>query len=295
MVHLPTPATRLAAVVAAAAVLVGACGGGATPAPSSGGASPSAAPSAASPSAAASTAASPAAKQYVIGISNTLQGNGWREEMICSMKAEAKVSGQVSKLVIVNRTTDAAGQIEDLRTLISAGVDAIVLNPADPTALNSVIKQATDKGIVVVAVDQSVTEPSAYVLSNDQEQYGYLGAKWLFEQLHGQGNVVYMRGIKGAPADTDRDHGFRRALAEYPNIKIVAETFTNWSQAPAAQQIQDLFNAGTKIDGIWTSGIDAVIVDAYKTAKKPFVPIVGADNNKFVGQLVSEKPNGLVG
>jgi ribose transport system substrate-binding protein len=295
MVHLPTPATRLAAVVAAAAVLVGACGGGATPAPSSGGASPSAAPSAASPSAAASTAASPAAKQYVIGISNTLQGNGWREEMICSMKAEAKVSGQVSKLVIVNRTTDAAGQIEDLRTLISAGVDAIVLNPADPTALNSVIKQATDKGIVVVAVDQSVTEPSAYVLSNDQEQYGYLGAKWLFEQLHGQGNVVYMRGIKGAPADTDRDHGFRRALAEYPNIKIVAETFTNWSQAPAAQEIQDLFNAGTKIDGIWTSGIDAVIVDAYKTAKKPFVPIVGADNNKFVGQLVSEKPNGLVG
>lgn len=281
----PSRFGRRIVALAAVAIVSAACAGGASPTPAtSAGASPSAA---ASPSG--------AAKAYHIGISNTLQGNGWREEMICSMKAEAKVSGQVSKLTIINRTTDTAGQLEDLRTLISAGVDAIVLNPTDLNALNDVIKQATDRGIVVVAVDQSVSAPTAYVLSNDQEQYGYLGAKWLFEKLGGTGNVVYMRGIQGVPADTDRDHGFKRALAEYPNIKIVAETFTNWSQAPAAQQIQDLFNAGTKIDGVWTSGIDAVIVDAYKTAKKPFVPIVGADNNKFVGQLVTEKPNGLVG
>ncbi len=281
----PSRFGRLIVALAAVAVVGAACGGGASPTPAaSAGTSPSPA-----------TSPSEAAKAYHIGISNTLQGNGWREEMICSMKAEAKVSGQVEKLTIINRTTDTAGQIEDLRTLISAGVDAIVLNPTELNALNDVIKQATDRGIVVVAVDQSVSEPTAYVLSNNQEEYGYLGAKWLFEKLGGTGNVVYMRGIQGVPADTDRDNGFKRALKEYPNIKIVAETFTNWSQAPAAQQIQDLFNAGTKIDGVWTSGIDAVIVDAYKTANKPFVPIVGADNNKFVGQLKTEKPNGLVG
>ena len=28
-----------------------------------------------------------AADSYTIGISNTVQGNGWREEMICAMKA----------------------------------------------------------------------------------------------------------------------------------------------------------------------------------------------------------------
>jgi ribose transport system substrate-binding protein len=27
---------------------------------------------------------------YKIGISNTVQGNGWREEMVCAMKAEAR-------------------------------------------------------------------------------------------------------------------------------------------------------------------------------------------------------------
>ena len=39
----------------------------------------------------ASTTAAPAfaAGKYVIGVSNTLIGNGWREEMICSVKAQA--------------------------------------------------------------------------------------------------------------------------------------------------------------------------------------------------------------
>ena len=34
---------------------------------------------------------------YTIGVSNTVQGNGWREEMICSMKAQALASGKVSQ------------------------------------------------------------------------------------------------------------------------------------------------------------------------------------------------------
>jgi ribose transport system substrate-binding protein len=245
---------------------------------------------------AATMVAVPAAAQdgqYVIGVSNNAAGNGWREQMICSMKAQALASGQVASMNIAHRTTDAAGQLEDIRTLISAGVDAIIVNPASLDALNPAIKEATDAGIVVVAVDAAVSEPSAYILSNDQENYGYLGAKWLFEQLGGEGDVVYMRGIAGVQADTDRDNGFKRAMAEYPNIKIVSETFTNWAQADGTQQITDLLNAGTNIDGVWTSGIDNVIVDAFKTAGVPFVPIVGADNSGFVTQLNTEE--GLVG
>src|SRR5438552_19034893 len=100
-------------------------------------------------------------KKYVVGISNTLTGNGFREEMICSIKAQAKASGVVSKVIVANRNTDPSGQIADIRNLISSGANVIVINPSDRDALNSVIKQATDKGIVVVAVDQAVSEPSA--------------------------------------------------------------------------------------------------------------------------------------
>jgi ribose transport system substrate-binding protein len=227
------------------------------------------------------------AQDYTIGVSNTVQGNGWREEMICAIKAQALASGKVAKLNIAHRNTDAAGQLEDLRNLISAKVNAIVVNPADPAGIQAALKEATDAGIVVVAVDQAVTEPSAYIISNNQEQYAYLGAKWLFEQLGGKGSVVYMRGAAGASADSDRDKGFKKALAEFPDIKVAQETFTGWQQDQGKQQILDYIATGVPFDGIWTSGIDNVIVDALVESQAPLVPVVGADNAGFVGQLNS--------
>jgi len=250
----------------------------------------------AGPVAAQSPGASPM-KQYKIGVSNPGSvGNGWREEMLCSAQAQGVASGQVSQVKIVNRDTDAAGQLSDIRDLISSGMDAILINPVSPDALNPAIKEATDKGIVVVAIDAPVTEPTAFNLSNDQENYGYLGASWLFKQLNGKGDVVYMRGLAGHPADTARDVGFKRALAENPGINIVSEVATGWDQKTATEQITTLLTAGTHIDGVWTSGIDNVIVDAFKQNQVPFVPIVGADNVGFVNQLLdTTNYPGLVG
>ena len=39
--------------------------------------------------------------------------------------------------------------------------------------------------------------------------------------MGGKGNVYYMRGIAGHPADSDRDIGFKEVLKDYPNIKVV--------------------------------------------------------------------------
>jgi ribose transport system substrate-binding protein len=230
---------------------------------------------------------------YTIGVSNTLTNNGWREEMICSINAQALVSGEVTSLTINHRDTDAAGQLEDLRNLIAEEVDAIVVNPADREAINEALTEANEAGITVVAVDQAVTEESTYVVSNDQEEYAYLGASWLFETIGGSGDVVYMRGIAGAAADDDRDAGFQRALEEYPDINVVFESHTNWDQATGVQQFTDFVATGDNFDGIWTSGIDNVIVDAMIEADVDLVPIVGADNAGFVQQLL--EVDGLVG
>jgi ribose transport system substrate-binding protein len=235
------------------------------------------------------------AKTYKVGISNTLTGNGFREEMICSIKAQAKASGVVSKVITANRTTDPSGQIADVRNLISAGVNVIVMNPSDRSALDAVIKEATDKGIIVVTVDQGVTSTGAYQLYNNQVKYAQLGADWLFKQIGGKGNVVEMRGINGVSADADRHQGFQATLANYPNIKVVKETFTNWSLDPAAQQTKDIISSGLVVNGIWTSGIDSTVVDQYVTAKKTFVPVIGADNDGFLGQLINLKGQGLAG
>jgi ribose transport system substrate-binding protein len=227
--------------------------------------------------------------KFVLGVSNTLVGNGWREEMICSVKAQAAASGKVSAVKVANRNGGPAEQSADLRTLISGGVNAIIVNPASSTALNSVIAQAAARGVKVVSVDQRVTAPQAYNATNDQVAYGRLGAEWLFKQLGGKGNVVEMRGIAGVPADTDRHTGFNQAKKKYPGIKVVKQTFTGWQFATGGKQILDILNSGVKVDGVWTSGIDYTIVNAFRTAGKPLVPVVGADNNQFLKQLMTIK------
>ena len=224
-------------------------------------------------------------KSYTIGVSNTVQGNGWREQMICAMRAQALVEGDVTNMIVAHRNTDSAGQLEDLNNLIEAGVDAIVLNPSNPDALNSALDAAIAAGIVVVAVDAGVTAEGAYILSNNQEEYAYLGAKWLMEKIGGSGDLVYMRGIAGVSADTDRDNGFKRALAEFPDVNVVHEVFTGWQQDQGKQQMFDFLATGIPFDGVWTSGIDNVIVDAFVESGAPLVPIVGADNAGFVQYL----------
>ena len=96
-----------------------------------------------------------------------------------------------------------------------------------------------------------------------------------------------------AAADDDRDAGFQRALEEYPDINVIFESHTNWDQATGVQQFNDFLATGDNFDGIWTSGIDNVIVDAMIEADVELVPIVGADNAGFVQQLLEVE--GLVG
>jgi ribose transport system substrate-binding protein len=259
---------RLVVGLAGLAIIVGACSSGSSAAPSG------------------------AAKTWKIGYSNGGGvGNGFREEQVCTAKAEALASGKVSDLTVIHHNVDAAGQLQDIRDLIAKGVDAIVFNPNDPDALTPALQEAQAKGILTISVDAYVNDPKTYNLYNNQTQYAYLGAKWLFEQLKGEGSVYYMRGIAGNPADSDRDIGFKKALAEYPNIKVVPTAegvFTKWDSAVATQLMNDFIASGEydKIQGVWTSGMDGEIVEPIKTAGKKFVPIVGADRGVFVKPLL---------
>jgi len=275
--------SRLVVGIAAIAIVAAACtGGGATTAPTD---APSGAPTDA-PSAEPTT--------YRIGYSNAGGvGNGFREEQVCTAKAEALASGEVSELITTHRNTDAAGQLSDIRDLIAADVDAIVFNPNDAEALNPALEEANAAGIRTVAVDAFVTNEDTYNLYNNQVEYAYLGATWLFEQLGGEGVVYYMRGFAGHPADTDRHTGFQRALSENPGIEVVPSidgVHTGWDPATTTQLINDFLASGQydTIDGIWTSGMDSQVVDAIKGANKPYVPIVGADLGAFVAQLLDE-------
>jgi ribose transport system substrate-binding protein len=283
---------RSLAALAAVAVIATAC--------SSPGAStaPTTAPTTA-PSTGASSAPSAAAKSYTIGYSNGGGvGNGFREEQLCTARAEALSSGQVTKITVTSRNTDAAGQLQDIRDLIAKGVNAIVFNPNDPAALNPALADAKAAGIKTVSVDAYVTDPDTWNLYNNQVKYAELGAKWLFDKLGGKGTVYYMRGLAGHPADSDRDIGFKNMLKNYPDIKVLPGAdgvATGWDPATATKLANEFISSGQydTIQGIWTSGIDSEVVDAIKAAGKPFVPIVGTDRGSFIKQLLD--PTGYPG
>jgi ribose transport system substrate-binding protein len=271
---------RTLSAVLAVGLLTVACGGG---------------QGSSSPSASGSTPASggTSGTTYQLGYSNGGGvGNGFREEQVCTAKAQALVSDDVSKLTTIHRNTDAAGQLSDIRDLIAAGVNAIVFNPNDPAALNPALEEAHAAGIKTVSVDAYVTDPNTYNLYNNQVKYAELGAKWLFDKLGGKGTVYYMRGLAGNSADSDRDKGFKNVLKDYPDIKIVPNeegVFTGWDPATTTQLINDFIASGQydQINGIWTSGMDSQVVDAVKAAGKKYVPIVGADLGAFVSQLLN--------
>jgi ribose transport system substrate-binding protein len=245
--------------------------------------------------------ASPAAKNppYTLGVSNNLIGNGWRDEMVCSIRAQAKASGLVKPggVYVLQNQLETGKQIQQIRQLISQRVDAIIIDPNHPTALNFAIREATARGIVVVIVDQiiNINAPNVYQAANDQVAYGRQGMQWLVNRLHGRGNIAILNGIAGAPADTDRIKGQNQVLRRYPNIKVVKRVWTDWQYPKGGQQMANILNSGVRIDGVWTSGIDYTVVNAFRNARRPFVPIVGADNNEFVRQLVRFRRQGLVG
>ncbi len=289
MMEKGTTRARLLAVLAAAAVFAAAC---TTPAAST---SPSAAASAppASQPAASEPAASPsgASGSYTIGFSNTGgTGNGFREEQNCTAKAEALASGQVTKVDMIARDADTNQQLADLRTLIANAPDAIVFNPSHATALQAAIDEAQAANILMVAVDAYVEDPETWKFYNNQVDYAYLGAKWLFDQIGGTGKVWYTRGIAGHPADTDRDTGFQKALSETPGIEVVPNNegvHTDWNPTTATNLANEFISSGQydTIDGIWTSGMDSQVVDAVKAAGKEYKPIVGADLGAFANYL----------
>src|SRR5215216_5980722 len=144
------------------------------------------------------------------------------------------------------------------------------------------------------ATGQATSTQKKYTLGVSNTLVGNGWREGMIKKIGGRGNVGEMRGIAGVPADTDRHKGFQQAKKKYPNIKVVKSVFTGWQFAPGGKQMLDILNSGQKVDGVWTSGIDYTVVNAFKTAKKPYVPIVGADNFGFIRQVKTRYP-GLQG
>ena len=193
--------------------------------------------------------------KYKIYLSMSYIGNDWQGEaanMVKAMAASKELADKVDLQVQV-AGPNAQRQIQQINAMVQAGAKAIVVYPISPTALNGAVKNACNKGVMVIAYDAAITEPCAYNVHIDQTEAGRATAEWLAKKLDGKGNVVLITGVPGTSVDTLRTAAAKEVFAKYPGIKIVNEAVGMWSQAVARTELSKILatRKWNEIDGLW--------------------------------------------
>ncbi|HEX7040456.1 MAG TPA: substrate-binding domain-containing protein [Trueperaceae bacterium] len=220
-----------------------------------------------------------AAQSFTIGVSNGFVGSEWRTIMVQDLERTAAAIeeelGIDLELVFENADVDVQGQIQQVQNLLNRGVDAIIINPNDQSALNLALEEAVDEGVVVISTDQEVSAQGVYNVVIDQKEWGAANARWLAEALGGEGRIIVIEGFVGHPANEDRMEGALEVLAEYPGIEVVGRESGGWDQATGQRVASDMLASLTGIDGILTQdGMAQGILTAVRAANPDPFPIM---------------------
>jgi len=194
-----------------------------------------------------------AGTKYKVALSLSYTGNDWQDQAANLVKGAAASEPYASKVELVTDISgpDVTKQIQLLNNQIASGVDAIIVYPISPTALNETIKKACDQGIVVVAYDSLVTEPCAYNVHIDQYEHARYTSEWLVKELNGKGTIANITGVPGTTVDSDRQKALDDVLAANPGVTIAGSANGDWAQQVGTQALQQIMAAHPDIDGIF--------------------------------------------
>jgi ribose transport system substrate-binding protein len=164
------------------------------------------------------------------------------------------------ELVVEDASDDAETQAQQVGMMIDQGVAALLINPVDSEAIVPVIEAANAAGIPVFTIDRSAAggEVVAHIAS-DNVAGGEMAARYLAETLSLSGRVVELRGTEGTSAARDRGAGFNAAMADYPNIEIVASETANFSVAEGESVFAAILAANDDIDGVFAHNDDMIL------------------------------------
>jgi len=211
-------------------------------------------------------------KPMRVGLSNTFMFP-WRAQMIDNMltvfefyKGRGWVEGE---LIIQHAGVDTNSQITQIRNMINDGLDIILINPISADALNTVVEEAVDAGITVVAFDQAITARGVYNVTIDHFTWGYQFADWLCKAIGEEGEVAFVEGLPGHPANDDRVRGWEAALEKYPNVTLVGSAVGNWDFPGAQIAASQLMATNPNLAGIISmDGMAIGLFNAIREANK---------------------------
>lgn len=218
---------------------------------------------------------------WKVALSLSYTGNDWQNDAANLVKAEAKTAPYDKK---VNLRVDIAGadvtkQIQTINNEISAGMNAIIVYPISPTALNATIQKACNKGIVVYAYDSLVTAPCAYNVHIDQYEWGVYSATWLAEAMGGKGKIANISGVPGTTVDSDREKALKDVLKKYPGISIAGTANGAWAQAQGKTAFTSIEAGHPDLTGVFAEAGCYAITQYLVSSNKKALPCAGEMSN----------------
>src|SRR5439155_17156124 len=198
---------------------------------------------------------------------------GYSTDFWSSYVAFEKAAGTkygVSLVGPISADGDAAKQATQIRTLITQGVKALIINPVDSAAIAPTLAYAASKHIPVVSVDVAPTKGKVYMIVRaDNLFYGQAACKYVGTHTKGSGHVAMLEGDLASINGLDRKNGFLKCIKAYPNLKVV-EYATKWDTPTAVKDAKTALSAYSDLKGIYVhwSGPVPGIIAAEKAAGK---------------------------
>jgi ribose transport system substrate-binding protein len=157
---------------------------------------------------------------------------------------------------------------------IARQFDAVfVCSAANAATMQALYKQGSEQGIDFyqfnsteeLANPSQAEDPSGGLstVSNigydDRWQSGYLAGQYIAKQLKGQGSIIQIMGPSGSDWTKLRQQGFKKAIAEYPEMKIVGEADGGYVRDKGLTAAQDLLTKFPDVKAIYGENEDMAL------------------------------------
>jgi len=192
--------------------------------------------------------------------------------------AQAKATELGYTLIVLDSQNDPAKELSNVEDLVTQGVSAILINPADSDAVGNAIKVANKQKIPVITLDRGANSGEVVThIASDNVAGGKMAGEYIVKLLGGKGNVVELEGLPGTSAARDRGKGFNEAL-NGTSIKVVARQAADFDRTKGLNVMEDILQGQSNIDAVFAHN-DEMALGALKAieASGRDIKIVGFD------------------
>jgi len=159
-------------------------------------------------------------KRHVIGLSQCMLDDAWREAMINDMRIEASNYDDV-EIIIKDAQNNNETQIQQIRDLIRQKVDVLIISPYQSEPITAVAEEAYRAGIPTIITDRKVNtdQYTSFVGANNYE-IGLAAGNYAANYLPPNAIILEIWGLTQTSPAQERHKGFVEALREREDLSF---------------------------------------------------------------------------